>query len=310
MKRIIPILLAALLLLSGCFGGSLNTWLISMNAHVSISAWGKDSAKMLQTIETLMEDLENTWTTWDTDSVISMLNRGEKVELTQAQQELLKQAEELSVRTGGAFDPKLLKVLQAWGFRDGVGTVPSQAQLEAALADRQWDLNGVMQGYAMDLILQEAEKLQLERMILVMDGNVLTYGKKEDGPWKVGIKDPTDKDINLAIAKIEGTMTIHSTADSGKYFEQDGEYYHHIMDPATGMPAESDLKQVAVFCKSGITADALSTALYVMGLEKATQFWRESDDFEAIFVTRDGKILATEGLELIECEFEVIKRGQ
>ena len=144
-----------------------------------------------------------------------------------------------------------------------------------------------------------------------MGSNAMTYGSKEDGPWTIGIKDPTDDSgINIAIAQVTGTMTVHSAGGYVKYFEQEGKYYHHIIDPATGMPADSDLRQVTVFCKSGITGDALSTALYVMGLEEAIAFWRESDDFEAVFVMRDGTILATEGMSLTGCKYEVINRGQ
>ena len=259
-------------------------------------------------IDAMLKELESTWSATRSGSVLSALNNGEAVELTAGQSELLERIHALSTRTEGAFDPTLLALSQAWGFGTENQAVPSPNAIAAALAEDKLDLGGALKGHAGQEAVEILDRLDIDRALLNLGGNIQTYGEKKDGtPWNVGIQNPDGGDY-LGVIAVTGTASIVTSGDYQRYFEQDGEYYHHILDPETGYPADSGLRSVSIICRDGLTADCLSTALFVMGLEEASDFWRTSDDFEAVFITDDGKIYATEGAALSGCEFEVIAR--
>lgn len=302
MKKWISVLLVMVFCLTGCSVHTQKT-VFAMDTVMHLQLWGPDSRQAEQALEALIRETENTWSSQKPDSVISRLNSGQTVE-----HELLTRVEALSRRTNGAFDPYLGAVMEAWGFRSREYAVPTTQQLEAALQTKQWDLGGAVKGYTGTLAVQLLEQMQIQRAILDLGGNIQTYGEKENAqPWTVAIQNPNGGEY-LGLLSVMGTAAIVTSGDYQRYFEKDGRRYHHIIDPATGTPADTDLRAVTVICADGLTADVLSTALFVMGLEQATGFWRRSDDFEAVFVTDTGAVYATAGAALSGCEYEVIAK--
>jgi thiamine biosynthesis lipoprotein len=167
----------------------------------------------------------------------------------------------------------------------------------------QIDLGSVAKGYTGDCILEQFRNQGVTSAILNLGGNVQTLGAKPDGsPWRVAITDPVSAG-NAGMVEIIGKAVVTSGGYE-RYFEEDGVVYRHIMDPSSGYPVDNDLLSVSIIGDSGLVCDALSTALFVMGLDRAAAFWKAwgSDsngacDFEAVFITVDGKIYITEGLE-------------
>jgi len=157
------------------------------------------------------------------------------------------------------------------------------------------DLGSVAKGYAGQLVAQMLREHGVQSALLNLGGNVQTVGAKPDGsPWQIGIKDPQGEDAMMVLS-VEDQAVVTSGGYE-RYFEQDGQTYWHIMDPSTGHPADSGLISVTIVGDEGVVCDGLSTALFVMGLEKAADLWAQSGDFEAVFVTASGEVYITEGL--------------
>lgn len=319
MKKLWTIFLAFAVLLAGCSGIQTSTpvshgTFFAMDTVMDFQIYG--DTKLLRNAEEIVTDLEKKVSVTDPDSEIYAINLQGAGTLTGEAEELMKLALSMCSRTDGMLDISVYPVVRAWGFTTGAYQIPETETLQKLLPLVDYtkiqydsatgqvtipegmtiDLGSIAKGYAGQLAAQYLRDHGVTSALLNLGGNVQTIGSKPDGtPWSIGIQDPKGSSPMMALSVSD--QAVITSGGYERYFEQDGQTYWHIMDPATGRPARSGLLSVSVIGEQGSVCDALSTALFVMGLEKAARFWAASDDFEAIFVTDTGEIYLTEGLK-------------
>jgi thiamine biosynthesis lipoprotein len=223
-------------------------------------------------------------------------------------------------QTGGIFDITVQPLVQAWGFGPKkVSGLPDSAtirSLKACVSSlnlytkgntllrkkscTQVDVNGIAQGYSVDVIARFLEANGIRNYLVELGGEIRVKGHKQpDGEkMKIGIEAPGENDFELSV--IQKIIAVDSGAitTSGsyrKFYESEGKKITHLIDPRTGYPAQNELISVTVFARDAITADAYDNALMVMGLKKALQFVEKRNDMAAHFIYRapNGSIADT-----------------
>ena len=161
------------------------------------------------------------------------------------------------------------------------------------------DLGAIAKGYAADCLVDILRERGVKRASLSLGGNVYVYGKKPGGSlWSVAIRDPSKPGQNAFMLKTRDATVVTSGAYE-RFFEQDGKTYGHILDPATGFPAQSGLESVTIVSHNSMVADALSTSLFVLGMEKIPEIKKSAlaGNFECVLVDASGKAYASKGLK-------------
>jgi len=212
---------------------------------------------------------------------------------------------EVSEASGGAFSPYLGAVTKLWNIDSKDGTpfrVPSQEEIEQALQEKVLDLGAYGKGAACDEALRKLME-SINGAVINLGGNILTYGKKPFGKsFQIALRDPkggvTDA---LGTFTLKGTHFISTSGSYEKYFERDGKRYHHIFDPKTGCPTETDgLISVTVIThgsteNGGALGDMLSTACFVLGYDDSLALLRQYNA-DAIFIYESGEVRTVGGV--------------
>lgn len=293
--------------------------IFAMDTYMTVSAYGDEGEAAVDAAIKEINRLDALLSTGKDDSEVTKLNQSGGGKLSSDTNELMKTALDLYESTDHAFDISIYPVMKLWGFTDGNFKVPSDKDLKNTLGlvdagaltydakaktvafDKDGmaiDFGGIAKGYTSARIAELYRTAGVTSGLVNLGGNVQTVGFKPDGTeWKIGIQHPEEENGML------GVVTTHDTAviTSGGYernFEEDGVTYHHIIDPSTGYPADSGLISVTIVSEDGMLADGLSTSLFIMGKERATEYWREhKKDFQFILCEKDGTLVVSGGLK-------------
>ncbi len=319
-RKVLMCLLLSAFLLSGCSLGTQprimeTTSLFAMDTIMELQAYG--NKQVLTDAEAIIRDIEKNASVTDEGSEISALNRDGKAELSEETAKLFSGALDICRETEGALDISIYPVLKTWGFTTSDYKVPSETELTdllqkvdyrkitmngnaVAIGDgMQIDLGSVTKGYTGNRISEYFRQQGVTSGLINLGGNVQCIGAKPNGEdWKVAIKSPFKESKSGIFAVIAARdKAIITSGGYERYFEEDGETYWHILDPKTGKPAKNGLISVTIIGQDGLMCDGLSTALFVKGLDEATDYWKKHGDFDAVFITENGEVFITPGIE-------------
>lgn len=287
---------------------------MSSSARITLCGpFSKNRLKALRPqIDTALEESKRLVNIWDGTTEISQFNRFNSTEPFPVSAEfakILQYALNFSAQTGGAFDPTVKPLVDHWGF----GPKEDKEPLDEILKCVGWqkvrqgngtliktnprlqiDLSAVADGYGADCVASVIRQNGCSNFLVEVGGEIVAEGINRSGkPWRVGIESPVPG--KAFGEEIQRTVELSgkALATSGDYrnfqVRSDGTRYSHIIDPQTGKPAESDVASVTVIAARCIDADALATALCVMGSEKGFRWLEKYPEFQAFFILHNGR---------------------
>ena len=320
--------------------------LFAMDTYMEFTAYGRGGQQAVEKAAKEVQRLDALLSAQNEESQVYALNQRGSLEVSDDLAEIIQRGKEIFQETDGLFDDTIYPVMKLWGFPTGNYHVPTAAEVQKKLAlvdgnkveiqtrdsdekgrdskekakfvtlgaDQQIDFGGIAKGYTGQKLAELFQEYGVSSALVSLGGNIQAIGTKPDGnSWKVGIRDPKGGQQDyIGVLSVENQAVVTSGGYE-RYFEENGETYIHIINPRTGYPADGDLLSVTIVSKDGTLADGMSTALYIMGYEKACQFWRQHrEEFNVILVTDDGKIHISENLKgnfQTEWELEMIESG-
>lgn len=262
-------------------------------------------------IEAELKKVDQALSMFNQESIISKINRNEKVELNEMFLQVFNLAQKVSQDTDGAFDITVAPLVNAWGFGFKTGAKPSGVSIDSlmntvgykkiSLKGRQLikenkntmlDCSAIAKGYGSDVVAAFLRKRGIENYMVEIGGEVVTQGISEKRvPWRIGVTKPTDDSLNVE-NELQTVLNVtnKAMATSGNYrnfYYKDGKKYAHTINPKTGYPVQHSLLSATVLADNCATADAYATSFMVMGIEKAKDVLERHPELMAYFIYTD-----------------------
>jgi thiamine biosynthesis lipoprotein len=293
----------------------------AMGTVMSHKAFGVNAESCLKAVSHEITRMEALLSRFLPDSDISRINGAAGIQsevVSQETYEVLSKSVEFSRRYPGYFDVTIEPLVTLWRHAKDSFALPSQSAIEQTLSlvdyrdleldawemtvglaniGQSVDLGGIGKGFTGDRILEVYKSYGITSAYSNLGGNVMTLGTKPDGSlWHIGIQHPREEIQLIGVVAVEN-QTVVTSGDYQRYFSDDqGKRYHHILDPKRGYPAESGLISVSIVAETSVAADALSTIIFVAGLEKGIEILRDLRGTEAILVDNELRVFVTQGL--------------
>jgi len=294
MKKILFCLLAVIL--SGCQNSKLyDDKRVMMGTLIEVISPDKNAAAI---VFSEFSRLDNLLSKYKPGSEISRLNKSGDLKVSPETFYLLKKSMEFYQASDGAFDITVGPLIDLWGFSDRKYSYPPEEKIKEGLklvgsdkillndkdnvvkfmlSGMKVDLGGIAKGYALDCAVKKLKDNNINSCLINAGGQISCLGDKFGRPWNIAINNPRGK---KAIGYLElKDKSVATSGDNQRYFIKDKKRYSHILDPKTGYPADTGIASVTVIAKDGLTADALATAMFVLGREKG---WDLADKFTGV----------------------------
>ena len=306
---------AALCLLTGCTAKPVIKEAFMLDTFVALTVYGEEKAldDALGLCALYEEQYSRT-----RGGFVGLINAadGAPVYVAAETKALLQAALAYSAMSDGFFDITIGGVSALWDFTSGEAVLSHADDIENALTgvgyenliiednavrlanSAQLDLGAIAKGYIADRMAENLAASGAEAAVVNLGGNIVTVGNRPGGGmWEIGVQKPFAAARELAgVLRFHGGMAVVTTGVYERGFNADGVYYHHILDPATGYPAASDLVSVTILHESGMAADALGTVVFGMGAEAGLEFLNNLPGAEGVLITTDDVILTTTGI--------------
>jgi FAD:protein FMN transferase len=325
-SRLFLIILISSLLFTAC--GDSNSFShrrsqFLMGTLVEISVIEKDEKLAITAIQQAFREIrrmENLMSNHIPDSEVSKINQAagkDPVPISKELVTVIQRSLFWSEKTAGAFDITIGPAQELWDF--DAPSLPSENSIADAvkkidfrkiqlgkqnifLPDKgmQINLGAIAKGYAVDQAIEILKENKIQSALINAGGDLKSIGKRSDQlNWKIGLQHPRNSESLLATFSISGSA-VATSGDYQKYFEQNGKRYHHILDPKTGYPATASSMSATVIAKNVMDADALSTAIFVLGSEKGIALLDSLNDVEGLIVDMKEEVSISQNMGSIE----------
>lgn len=294
---------------------------LGMSTVMTHRAFGKDAEESLKAVQDEAVRLEELLSRFIPGSEISRINRSAGIgceSVSEETYEVLSRAIEFSGYCQGLFDITIGPLVTLWNSSKAACKPPEDSSIRQVLplvdyADllldpsgktaglqkmgQSIDLGGIGKGFACDKFCKVFREFGVSSALTDIGGNVVALGAKPDGsPWQVGIQHPRNDDSLIGCVSVADKAVVTS-GDYQRYFIcSNGKRHHHILDPSAGYPAESGLVSVTVVADTSIAADALSTIIFIAGMNKGIELLKSFHGTEAIFIDMNLLVYVTRGL--------------